>query len=244
MELTGKAVIVTGSSRGIGEAVARRLAGLGAGVVIHSAKSRDDGEAVAADLPDAIYVQGDSSDGETAVALVRAAEERWGRLDGLVNNAATTIPVPPDDIAGVTAEHWNVLLATNVTGPYLMAQAALPLLKASGDGWIINMASVAGVRQIGSSLPYSVSKAALNHMTGLLAKHVGPEVRVNAIAPGLVATAWTADWHAQHEGVRAVAPLRRVATPEDIAEACLSIIRATYVTGQVLVVDGGLSLVL
>jgi ketoreductase RED2 len=244
VDLTSKAIIVTGSSSGIGAAVARRLAGLGAGVVVNSAMSADAGQRLAAELGDAIYVQGDIGDPATATALIAAAQERWGRLDGLVNNAGVTIEVPMPDIAAVTVAHWEKVLRTNVIGSFLVSQAALPLLRESGDGWIINVTSLAGVRQTGSSLPYAVSKAALNHLTTILAKHAGGGVRVNAVAPGLVDTPWTDGWDQQKAGVQLVAPLHRVATPEDIAEACLAIISTPYATGQTLVVDGGLGLMM
>ena len=222
MDLSRKAVIVTGSSSGIGEAVARRLAGLGAGIVVNSARSAEAGERVAADLGDAVYVQGDVGDPATAAALVDAARQRWGRLDGVVNNAGVTVPVPMTDLAGVTVDHWDTVLRTNVVGTFLVSQAALPMLREADDGWITNVTSLAGVRQTGSSLPYAVSKAALNHLTTIMAKHAGDGVRVNAVA--------------------AMAPLRRVATAEDIAEAVLGLVATTYATGQVLVVDGGLGL--
>jgi ketoreductase RED2 len=242
VDLTSKAIIVTGSSSGIGAAVARRLAGLGAGVIVNSATSAKAGHRIAAELGDAVYVQGDIGDPATAGALVTAATERWGRLDGLVNNAGVTIEVPMPNIAAVTAAHWEKVLRTNVIGTFLVSQAALPLLRQSGDGWIINITSLAGVRQTGSSLPYAVSKAALNHLTTILAKHADGGVRVNAVAPGLVDTPWTDGWDQQKAGVQLVAPLHRVATPEDIADACLALISTPYATGQTLVVDGGLGL--
>jgi ketoreductase RED2 len=244
MDLNDQAVIVTGSTSGIGEAIARRLAGCGAGVVINSAHSVDAGERLAGELPDACYVQGDIADPATAKALVDAAHQRWGRLDGLVNNAAVTIEVPLSDLEAVTVDHWNRVLGVNVTGTFLVSQAALPLLRDAPDGWIVNITSVAGVRQTGSSLPYAVSKAAVNHLTTILAKHAGNEVRVNAVAPGLVATPWTETWDQLKEGVTGIAPLHRVATPEDIADACQALIANRYATGQTFVVDGGLSLVL
>lgn len=242
MDLTGQAIIVTGSSSGIGEAVARRLADLGAGIVVNSATSVEAGVRIAAELPDAVYVQGDIGEPATATALVDAARQRWGRLDGLVNNAGVTVDVPLADIDAVTVEHWDTVLRTNVVGTFLVSQAALPLLREADDGWITNITSIAGVRQIGSSLPYAVSKAALDHLTTILAKHAGQGVRVNAVAPGLVATPWTADWDALKEGVSAMAPLHRVATPDDIAEAVLAFVSTRYATGQTLVVDGGLGL--
>jgi ketoreductase RED2 len=244
MDLTGQAVIVTGSSSGIGAALARRLSGLGAGVVVNSASSRDAGMRVAAELADAVYIQGDIGDPATGPALVAAAEDRWGRLDGLVNNAGVTVGVPLHDIDAVTAEHWEKVLRVNVIGTFLVSQAALPLLRRAPDGWIINITSLAGSRQTGSSLPYAVSKAALDHLTAILAKHAGGGVRVNAVAPGLVATPWTQDWHERKAGVEQIAPLHRVATAEDIAEACMAFISTRYATGQTLVVDGGLGLMI
>lgn len=118
-----------------------------------------------------MYVQGDIGDPATAAALVAVAEQRWGRPDGLVNNAGVTIEVPMPDIAAVTAAHWEKVLRTNVIGTFLVSQAALPLPRQARDGWIINITSLAGIRQTGSSLPYAVSKAALDHLTTILAKH-------------------------------------------------------------------------
>lgn len=244
MHLTDHVVIVTGSSSGIGEAIARRLAGHGARIVVNSASSVEAGERLAADLPDACYVQGDIADPATATALVAAADERWGRLDGLVNNAGVTVDVPMPDIESVTVEHWNKILSVNVIGTFLVSQAALPLLRRADDGWIVNITSIAGIRQTGSSLPYAVSKAALDHLTTILAKHAGDGVRVNAVAPGLVATPWTETWDQLKAGVSALAPLHRVATPDDIADACEALIGTRYATGQTLLVDGGLGLVL
>jgi ketoreductase RED2 len=243
MSLAGAAVIVTGSSSGIGAAIARRLSGLGAGIVVNSASSAEAGQRIAADLGDAIYVQGDIGNPATAAALVAAAEERWGRLDGLVNNAAVTVEVPLDDLASVTVDHWEKVLRTNVIGTFLVSQAALSLLRRADDGWIVNITSLAGIRQTGSSLPYAVSKAALDHLTQIMAKHADG-VRINAVAPGLVATPWTEDWHDRKAGVELIAPLHRVATPEDIADACLALITTRYATGVTLLVDGGLSLVI
>jgi ketoreductase RED2 len=243
MDLTGKSVIVTGSSSGIGEAIARRLSRLGAGIVVNSASSAEAGQRIAADLGDAIYVQGDIKDPATAAALVAAADQRWGRLDGLVNNAGVTVPVPLHDLGSVTVDHWEKVLRTNVIGTFLVSQAAMPLLRRAEDGWIVNITSLAGIRQTGSSLPYAVSKAAVDHLTQIMAKYADG-VRINAVAPGLVATPWTADWDDRKAGVELAAPLHRVATPEDIADACLGLITARYATGVTLLVDGGLGLVI
>lgn len=244
MDLSNKAIIVTGSSSGIGEALVRRLDSMGAGVVVNSSSSVEAGERIAGELRDAVYVQGDIGDPATATALIGAAQDRWGRLDGLVNNAAVTIEVPMPDIESVTVAHWDKVLRTNVVGTFLVSQAALPLLREADDGWITNITSIAGIRQTGSSLPYAVSKAAVDHMTTILAKHAGGEVRVNAVAPGLVGTPWTETWTELRAGVAAIAPLHRIATPEDVVEACVALISMTYATGHTILLDGGLGLVL
>jgi ketoreductase RED2 len=237
-------VIVTGSTSGIGEAVARRFAGLGCGVVLNSAHSVEAGILLAEELPDAVYVRGDIGDPDTAALLAAAAQERWGRLDGLVNNAGVTVQVPMTDIDSVTVDHWEKVLRTNVVGSFLVSQAALPLLRQAEDGWITNITSIAGIRQLGSSLPYAVSKAALDHLTSIMAKHAGGGVRVNAVAPGLVATRWTEEWHELKSQVEGRAPLHRIATPDDIADACLAFVSTRYATGQTLLVDGGVGLIL
>jgi ketoreductase RED2 len=239
--LDGQSVLVTGSSSGIGEATARAFAALGAGVLVNSARSVDEGEAVVASLPDALYVQGDITDPEVPGRLVAAALERWGRLDTLVNNAGTTALIPHHDLAAASVDVWRRIFEVNVFGTWAMSVDAVPALRAS-HGSIVNVASVAGVRPTGSSIPYAASKAALNHMTVLLAKVVGPEVRVNAVAPGLIDTPWTADWDFVREVVRQATPLKRSGQPDDVAEVIVALARSAYVTGQVVVVDGGLSI--
>lgn len=242
-DLGGRVAIVTGSSSGIGEAIARRLAAAGCSVVVNSSTSVDAGQQLADSLPDAIYVQGDISDPATGEVLVTAAIERWGRLDGLVNNAGVTLPIALADFDKITAEDWDTVLRTNVIGTFLVTQAALGHLRASDDAWVVNIGSIAGERAVGSSMPYSVSKAALAHLTTLLGRFVGPEIRINNLAPGLVDTPWTSQWDALRAGVQAIAPLRRTGTPDDMADACMALIDMKYVTGQTLLVDGGLSLV-
>ena len=238
--LEGKVAIVTGSSSGIGAETARLFAAEGAKVVVNSVRSVAEGEALAAELPDAVYVQADISDEEQAKAIVAAATERWGRLDILVNNAGYTQVVPHADLAGVSDALWHRILDINVIGTWFVTRAAVDALKADGGGSVINVTSLAGLRAVGSSIPYAVSKAAENHLTLLLAKVLAPEVRVNAVAPGLIDTPWTADWDEVRAGVTAFAPLRRSGRPDDVAHACLWLASAAYTTGEVIVVDGGL----
>jgi ketoreductase RED2 len=166
--------------------------------------------------------------------------KRFGKLDILINNAGWTSLVAHHDLEALTDEIFQKTFAVNVWGTWALTKAAMPLLKKSDDGNVVTITSIAGVRPVGSSIAYSMSKAALNHMTLLLAKSCGP-VRVNAVAPGLVETPWTMNWQDQHAGVKAMAPLGRSATPEDCVEATLGLLRTKYATGQVFVVDGGLT---
>jgi len=236
--------LVTGSSSGIGAQVVRRLAAEGHRVVINSVRSVDEGQALAAELgPDvARYVQGDVAVVEDAQRLVDETVAHFGRLDVLVNNAGTTVRIPHHDLETATPEVFRRLFDVNVVGAWQVIVAAVPHLREAGSGCIVNVASLAGVRPTGSSVPYAVSKAALNHLTVLLANTLGPQIRVNAVAPGLVDTPWTADWDDVRGAVNAMAPLQRSGQPDDVAEVVLSLVRAAYVTGQIWVVDGGLSL--
>jgi ketoreductase RED2 len=242
-ELDGRVAIVTGSSSGIGEATAHRLADLGAHVVVNSASSEAAGTAVAEALStEALYVRADISDQAEGQDLLDRTLERFGRLDILVNNAGWTTVVPHGDLEALTDDIFRKTFDVNVFGTWWLTKAAMPHLRQSPDPNVVMVTSVAGVRPVGSSIAYAMTKAALNHLTQLLAKSCGP-VRVNAVAPGLVATPWTADWDAQHAAVSAVTPLHRSATPEDCADAVVSLLRNGYVTGHILVVDGGMTLV-
>ena len=234
--------LVTGSTSGIGEAVVRRLATDGIRVVVHSRRSRETGEALAAELGGA-YVRADLAAEDEARDLVETVLGRFGRLDVLVNNAGISWPIPHDDLAAATPSDWRQLLEVNLIAPWVLCTVALPALRKSpGGGSIVNITSHAGVRPKGSSVPYAASKAALNHVTRLLAAALGPEVRVNAVAPGLVDTPMTKDWVQAHELWRERAPMHRPARPADVADLVASLIASTYLTGEVIVLDGGLNL--
>lgn len=240
--LHGRVALVTGSSSGIGAATARALAGAGATVVVNSRHSVDAGRAVAAELAGAIYEEADVADADQARALIDTTVERHGRLDVLVNNAGTTAVIPHHDLEAASVDIWRAIFEVNVFGTWQLTVAAVPHLRASGDGAIVNVSSIAGHRPTGSSIPYAASKAAVSHMTALLANALGPSVRVNAVAPGLIDTPWTEDWHAVRELVHAQAPLQRSGGPEEVAEVILSLVASSYITGQVVLVDGGLHL--
>jgi len=220
--------------------VAERFAREGARVVVNSSRSVEEGEALARSLPDAVYVQADVAQEDEAKRLVATAVERFGRLDVAVNNAGTTKRVPFHDLDGADDELWQRILAVNLMGPWYVSRAATPALRTT-KGSIVNVGSVAGLIAGGSSLPYAVSKAALHHLTRTLAQALAPDVRVNAVAPGLVETPWTAGWES-NQAIVARTPLGRAATPEDIADAIVFLARAQFATGQVLAVDGGLTL--
>jgi ketoreductase RED2 len=234
---------VTGSSSGIGEAVVRRLSAAGMRVVVNSARSAEAGRKLAESLPDALYVQADIAEESGARRLVAAAVEHFGRLDVLVNNAGTTRRIPHADLTAATPEIWREILDVNLIGTWQTTVAAVPHLTESADGSVVNISSVAGSRPAGSSIPYAVSKAAIEHLTRLLAGALGPRIRVNAVAPGLIETPWTKDFTDIAQHVRESTPLRRVGLPEDVAEAVLAMVGATYTTGTVQLVDGGAHLI-
>jgi ketoreductase RED2 len=235
-------VLVTGSSSGIGASIARAFAARGAAVALNSSSSSGAGQALAHELG-GIYERGDISVAEDAARIVDRTVFQLGRLDVLVNCAATTAFVPHDDIDGASLEVWRRIMDVNVLGTWSMISRALPHLRNSRDGQVITITSTSGSRPTGSSIPYAVSKAALNHMTLLLAKAVGPEVRVNAVAPGFVDTPWTSEWHEARDSVSHNVAMRRTGVAEDIAQACILLADCSYMTGAVVPVDGGLSLI-
>lgn len=242
--LEGRVALVTGSSSGIGEATARRLADLGAHVVVNSSSSVDAGRAVAESLPtESVYVQADVADTEQVKSLLDATIGAFDRLDILVNNAGWSTVVPHDDLAGLSDAIFRRTFEVNVFGTWALTRAAIPHLRQSDDGNVVTVASIAGQRPVGSSIAYAMTKSALIHMTVLLARSHGP-TRFNAVAPGLVRSPWTADWDEMHAKVDEIAPLGRASSPDEQAQAIVSCITNRYMTGSVVTVDGGLSLVL
>ena len=240
--LTGRVALVTGSSRGIGEAVARTFAAAGASLIVNS-RGAGTGEALAAELGDARFVQADVAEQSGAEQLVETASREWGRLDYVINCAGVTRLVPLADLDAVTEADWQAALGVNVLGIWHVCRAAAPLLRSSGGGAIVNVTSAAGIRPSGSSIPYAVSKAAANHLTRLLAKTLAPEIRVSAVAPGFIDTPLTASMPGEfREGYIKTAPLGHTGRPQDIAEACLFLARSSYATGDVVLIDGGLAL--
>lgn len=238
--------LVTGSTSGIGAAIARRLSRDGYAVVLHSRQSAEAGRALAAELGAAVYIQADLAVDADRVRLVREAVAAWGRLDVLVNNAGISRVIAHGDLAAATPEVWHEMHEVNVVAPFRLvaeAQAALSAAAARGrPGCVVNISSHAGVRPKGASIPYAAAKAALNHVTRLLAVSLAPDIRVNAVAPGLVDTPMTQDWTQAQQLWRERAPMRRAAQPDDIAQAVAGLVQSDYLTGEILLSDGGLNL--
>lgn len=243
--MTSKVAIVTGSSSGIGAATAVALAERGWSVVINYSKSAKEAESVAARCPGSITVQANVAEDADCKRLVKAALDKWGRLDALVNNAGTTKFVNHNDLDGLQADDFQRIYATNVIAPFQMCRAAANALKAS-RGSIVNVSSVAALLGTGSSIAYAASKAALNTMSMSLARVLAPEVRVNLMAPGFVETPWLKSGFGENyekimQGYSAVAPLGDVCKPEDVARAILWLVEdARMVTGQTVYVDSGI----
>jgi NAD(P)-dependent dehydrogenase (short-subunit alcohol dehydrogenase family) len=238
--------LVTGSTSGIGAAIARRLHADGYSVILHSRSSAETGEAMARELGNAAYVQADLANDADRARLIREAAAVWGRLDVLVNNAGISRVIPHDDLAAATPEVWQELNEVNVVAPFRLVTEALPMLREAAArgkaGCVVNVSSHAGVRPKGASIPYAASKASLNHVTRLLALTLAPDVRVNAVAPGLVDTPLTAQWTQAQALWRERSPMRRAASPEDIAQAVSLLVASDYLTGEILLSDGGLNL--
>lgn len=238
--------LVTGSTSGIGAAIARRLVDEGLFVILHSGRSPEKGAALAAELGFATYIQADLSQEAERVRLISEAVAITGRLDVLVNNAGISGLIPHDDLAAASPDIWRAQYEMNVIAPFQLVALCEKHLRASaqrnGGACVINISSHAGVRPKGGSIPYAATKAALNHVTRLLARTLGPGIRVNAVAPGLVDTPLTADWTEAQGLWKTQSPMKRAARPEDIAQAVMMLIRADYITGEILLSDGGLNL--
>lgn len=238
--------LVTGSTSGIGAAIARRLSAEGYAVVLHSRSSAEAGHALVRELGSAVYIQADLADDAQRTRLVREAVAHWGRLDVLVNNAGISRVIPHADMAAATPDIWHELYEVNVVAPFRLvaeAQAALREAAVRGrPGCVVNVSSHAGVRPKGASIPYATTKAAVNHVTRLLALSLAPDIRVNAVAPGLVDTPLTQDWTQAQQLWKEKSPMRRSAKPEDIAQAVAMLVESDYLTGEILLSDGGLNL--
>ena len=252
MDVSGKTAIVTGSAVGVGRAVALDLAGRGANVVVNYSRSEAEARQTLADVEalgaKALLARADVSQDDQVRDMVNETLGRFGAVDILVNNAGITYFVNFDDLEGLTEEIWDRIYAVNVKGLFFCSRAVIPPMKRQGEGCIVNISSVSGVRAVGSSIAYCASKAAVINMTVAFARTFAPEVRVNCVAPGFIDTRWhqarrdAAEYEAFKAAVGRMTPLGRICTPEDVSRAVLDFVEAEMVTGQTLLVDGGIAL--
>jgi len=239
-----KAALVTGGGTGVGRAASLQFAKRGFDVAINYSRSQDDAERTANEVRElgqrAIAVQCDVASDEQAVSMIETVRREFGRLDVLVNNAGTTYFVEHSDLDAMTEDKWDHILAVNLKGAFFVSRAAIGLIRASGGGAIVNVASVAGVAGAGSSIAYAASKGGLLTMTKSLAKAFAPEVRVNAVSPGVIISRWLGDHQDMIDRAIEITPLQRASTTDDIADVITFLAcGAGMMTGQALVVDGG-----
>jgi 3-oxoacyl-[acyl-carrier protein] reductase len=245
------AALVTGASTGIGRSAAIALAKNGYNVAINYSRSEDAAKVTArqseASGARALLYRCDVSDDAGVRGMLAAVEKEFGRLDVLINNAGTTVDVPPPNFEEMTVEAWNRVFSVNVLGVFLVTRAAAPLLKKSPNGCIVNTCSIAGLRPSAQPLPYAASKAAVANLTKTLANALGPKIRVNAVAPGWIEGEWMKKTLAEnYEGLMArrakYTPLKRCCTEDDVADSMLSLIlHNRFVTGEIIIIDGGFS---
>jgi 3-oxoacyl-[acyl-carrier protein] reductase len=241
---TRPVALITGGGTGVGRATVLRLAARGYDVVINYSRSVDDAESTAVAARqhgvDAIAIPCNVARDEQVRQMFAQCQEKWGGLDVVVNNAGTTHFIPLNDLESVTEEVWNEIIDVNLKGAFFVSRAAIPLLQKRGAGAIVNVASVAGVGGSGSSLAYAASKGALITMTKSLAKAFAPQIRVNAVCPGVIISRWLRDHQEMIDSALEVTPLQRASTPEDVA-AVITFLAcdAAMMTGQALIVDGG-----
>jgi 3-oxoacyl-[acyl-carrier protein] reductase len=243
--------LVTGAATGIGRSAAIALAKNRYNVVVNYSRSEDAAKITAreaeAEGATAFLYRCDVSDDAGVRAMLAAVEKEFGRLDALINNAGTTVDVEPKNFEAMSVDSWNRVFAVNVLGVFLVTRAATPLLKRSPNGCIVNTCSIAGLRPSAQPLPYAASKAAVANLTKTLANALGPEIRVNAVAPGWIEGEWMKRTLAQnYQGLMArrakYTPLQRCCTEDDVADSMMSLIlHNRFVTGEIVVVDGGFS---
>jgi 3-oxoacyl-[acyl-carrier protein] reductase len=247
-QLTGQTAIVTGAAVGIGREIAVAYGRAGAKVVVNYSKSEREAEETAELVGkvdgESLLVKADVAQDDQVRAMIRQTLERFGRIDVLVNNAGVAPLVPFSDLEGLTAEAWDRTFEINVKGTFLCSRAVVAPMRRQGKGCIINIASTGGIRPRASSLAYGASKAAVIHLTQCLANTLGPEIRVNAIAPGLTRGTRIQEGRPNLEEVLSrraqTNPLKRVGVVEDTAEVALFLATgAGFMTGSILVVDGG-----
>ena len=247
--MSRKTALVTGAATGIGRSAALALARAGYDVALNYSSSdkaaRETAAAAEKNGAKTLLLKCDVSDEAGVRKMLQQVAEKFGRLDVLVNNAGATASWKPKDLETLSLEEWDRVFAVNVRGLFQVTRASLPLLRKGENPCVINTASIVGLRPGPQPLPYAASKAAVINLTKTLAWNLGPEIRVNAVAPGWMEGDWMKrmlkDKYEDLMGKRASAtPLKRVVTADDVAETMLSLIQSNrFVTGEVVVIDGG-----
>ncbi len=246
MDLKGAVALVTGGNGGLGQRICHALAKEGTHIAVMYAQSRDQAEGVARDLASRYQINAaafacDITDRAAVDALVGAVTARFGRLDILVNDAAYNKSIPFADLDDLTEDVWEKIMAVNLTGPMRLTKAVAPIMKAQGQGRIVNISSVAGLSPTGSSIAYAVAKAGLIHLTRCMAVAMAPETLVNCVAPGLLeGTRATANLRAEQvERSASGSLLKKAADKDDCADMVVTMCRTETMTGQTVVIDSG-----
>jgi 3-oxoacyl-[acyl-carrier protein] reductase len=246
MDLKGTVALVTGGNGGLGQRICHALAQEGVDIAVMYAKSREQAEGFAGELRSHYQIKAqafacDITDGAAIDRLVGDVTKAFGRLDILINDAAYNIAIPFGDLDSLTPEVWSRIMATNLTGPMLLTKAVAPVMKAQGQGRIVNIASVAGLSPTGSSIAYAVSKAGLIHLTRCMAVALAPETLVNCVAPGLLdGTRATANLRSEQiERSASSSLLKKPADKDDCADMVVTMCRTETMTGQTVVIDSG-----
>ena len=245
MELKGCTALVTGGSGGLGQRICHALALQGVNIAVNFAQSEAKAQEVARDIAKlgvrAIAVQADVTDVAAVNRMVGQIKAEFGRLDILVNDAADNKEVAFADLDGLTHELWHHIMDVNLTGTFNCIKAVAPLMKAQGQGRIINISSGAGIVPRGSSIAYAVSKAGMIHLTKCMAVALAPAVTVNSIAPGFMeGTRMSANWSADYAaGAAGRTLLKRTVSKDDVAEQQITFCRGDCVTGQTILMDSG-----
>ncbi len=246
MDLSGTVALVTGGNGGLGQRICHALAREGAHIAVVYARSREQAEGVAGELAAHYQVNArafgcDIADGADVARLIGDVVKAFGRLDILVNDAAYNIAIPFGDLDALTPEVWEKIMAVNLTGPMRLSKAVAPVMKAQGQGRIVNIASVAGLSPTGSSIAYAVSKAGLIHLTKCMAVALAPETLVNCVAPGLLdGTRATANLRPEQVERSATSSLlKKPADKDDCADMVVAMCRTETMTGQTVVIDAG-----
>ncbi len=245
--LQDQVALITGGGTGIGRATAVLFASEGADVVVNYSRSQAEAEETVSLVEGlgrrAVAIQANVADDAQVQTMFATAHNTFGKLDILVNNAATTHMVPYTDLDGMDDQKWDDILSVNVKGVFHCMRAAIRIMREqSSQGQIVNVSSISGITGQGSSVAYAASKAAVINMTRGMAKSEAPKIRINAVAPGVVETRWIAGWEKFTDPHKSITPLGRHAQPEDIATTIFGLAINPFITGQTITIDGGRTL--